>query len=226
MASLLKLRRRTHGLADGSYRRANGRRVTKDTPGAVRVELGRSQIWYGKYKGANCKFHRVPLCTNKTAAKQMLAKLVTDAKLAQHGLGDAFEEHRERPLKEHLADYSRELGARGNAPRYVRVVISRLAELVKGCGFLFLADLSASRMMDWLGKLRQTTGRPRDVLDAAKDWYTPREAASVLGIKPASVGTAVRRHRLEGSGHGRARPFPPATARAPPKRPVSGASGE
>src|SRR5262249_42209570 len=163
--------------------------------------LGRSEIWYGKYKGADGNFRRESLCPDKTASKQLLAKLVTDAKMMQHGMGDAFKEHRTRPLKEHLADYGRELEAHGNSPRYVRVVSSRLSDLASGCGFVFLADISAFRVMDFLAKLRQT-GRRHVAVDQTKDLYTAGEAAAILGIKAASVGTAVRRHRLQAVGHG------------------------
>src|SRR5262249_24153765 len=125
------------------------------------------------------------------AAQQLLA----DAAMRQHGLADPFEEHKRRPLADLLADYRRELEARDNAPRYVTVVISRLQALLDGCGFRFATDLSASRVMDWLAELRRK-GRPRVALEAGKEWFTVREVGALLGIKPASVGTAVRRHRL------------------------------
>ena len=89
MASLFRRRRITYQLPGGKHRTPDGQRVTKHTPGAVRVDLGRSEIYYGRYKTA-AGFQTVPLCADKTASKQMLAKLVTDAKLGAHGLGDAL----------------------------------------------------------------------------------------------------------------------------------------
>ena len=41
-----------------------------------------------------------PVCSDKTASKQILAKLVTDAKLGSVGLGDKFQVHAKRPLAE------------------------------------------------------------------------------------------------------------------------------
>ena len=43
-------------------------------------------------------------------------------------------------------------------------VAARLEVLVRGCGFVFTPDLSASRVMDWLAGLRER-GTPRVALD-------------------------------------------------------------
>src|SRR6516164_137893 len=98
MASLYRPHKITYQLPDGSYRDPNGRRVTKATPGAVKVDLGPSPVWHGKYKSADGIIRKVTLCSDKTASKQMLAKLVIDAKMTGLGMGDPFEEHRARPL--------------------------------------------------------------------------------------------------------------------------------
>src|SRR6516164_427525 len=56
-----------------------------------------SPTWYGTVAGEH-----VPLCTNKTAAELMLSELVKKAELGRRGIRDPFEEHRLRPLAEHL----------------------------------------------------------------------------------------------------------------------------
>src|SRR5262249_53964895 len=127
------------------------------------------------------------------------------------------------PLCEHLADYRRELEARDNAPRYVDMVVNRLVSLVDGCGFRFISDLSASRAVDWLADLRRQ-GRPRAALLPGQEWFTAREVARLLGVKPASVGAAVRRNRLEATGNGKKRRFPRSTVEALQDRFVRGAS--
>jgi integrase len=163
----------------------------------VKVDQGRSDVWYGKYTDAAGKVCRVRLCRDKTASKQMLAKLETEAALARRGLADpAREKHRQRPLTEHLDDYCRELEARDNDPRYVRLVYSRLKALLDGCDFRFLPDLSASRVMGWLAGLR-TRGQAPAPLPKGKDLFTLTEVAALLGITVASVSDVVARYSIE-----------------------------
>ncbi len=162
-----------------------------------------SRKWYGEYVDADGITRCVPLATDKTAAQQMLAALTRRAELGKAGCVDPFEQHRKRPLAEHLADFAGELQAKGDDPRHVGIVASRLAALLGGCGFVFLADLSASRIMDYLAELRRD--RPATPLPIGEEWFTPREAAGLLGIKTASVAAAVRRHRLDAEGQGKAR---------------------
>jgi integrase len=199
------------------YRTPEGKKCSKDVPGAMKKVL-RSRKWYGTIGGK-----AVPLCTDKAKAKQMLAKLTSDAALAGVGLGDPYAEHRKRPLVKHLADFRQELEARDNVPRYISEVISRLTALLEGCGFVFIQDLNASRVMDWLADLRRK-GQPRVPLEPGKEWFTPKEAAAVLGLKPGSVASAVRRNRLAASGQGKARRFPRGTVEALQDRMCQGAS--
>ncbi len=197
----------------------SGRQVPKGTPGA-RKKKEKSAKWYGRVPG-NAK--PVPLCRNKSAAEIMLNELVKKAELARAGIVDEFEPHRKRPLSEHLDDFHRELNARGNAPRYVELVISRLRSLLTGCRFVFIGDLSSSRAIDWLAQLRNRV-RHHAELSAGREWFTPSEAASLLGIKIGSVASAVRRHRLTAEGAGKSRRFPRETIEALQERFAKGAS--
>jgi hypothetical protein len=64
--------------------------------------------------------------------------------MGKAGVRDPFAKEKSRPLAEHLADYRRELEARGNDPRYVELTVARVRALLDGCGFVFTSDLSAS----------------------------------------------------------------------------------
>src|SRR5262245_15576331 len=117
MARVFRIRRFAWCLLqdrEPTYRTPSGQRVTKSTPGAVRFGLGLSEDYYGKVPGSNGKPRRVRLCTDKTASKQMLAKLLTDARLRAVGLADPYEAYHKRPLREHVADYGRHLLAKGD----------------------------------------------------------------------------------------------------------------
>jgi integrase len=203
------------------YLDAEGRQVTKDTPGARKVKE-KSAKWYGRVPGSS---RHVPLCENKAAAQIMLNELVRKARLATVGISDPYEAHRKRPLLEHAEDFRRALEAKGDNPRHVQVAVSRLKALLKGCGFVFMDDLSASRVADWLAGLRER-GRERKPLEAGQESYTKRELAAALGVKPHCLPPLIRRWNLAVTGRGRARRFPRATAEALQERLCRGASVE
>ena len=57
-----------------SYHTPDGRKVKKGTPDA-RPKRSRTAKWYGQYQDADGRTRRVPLCTDKTAARQMLNRV-------------------------------------------------------------------------------------------------------------------------------------------------------
>ncbi len=185
------------------YVDAQGRQVRKDTPGAEKVQEF-STKYYGRVPG-NPRL--VPLATNKTAAELMLAQLVRQAEMEEAGIVDPFAAHRRRPLAEHLADYKNELAARDNTPAYVNLAIARLETVFDGCGFVLLADLSASRVLDFLARLRQER-RPLPPLEPGKESFTRAELAAALGVKPTSIHELICRHQLPATGRRQARRFP------------------
>jgi hypothetical protein len=77
-------------LADGSTRTADGRRVAKDTPGAVKNKH-KAKKWYARLPG---RIKPTPLSANKVVAQQMLAGLLNKAELGRVGIVDPFEAHR------------------------------------------------------------------------------------------------------------------------------------
>ncbi len=206
MASLFKPHNFAYQLPGGNYRTADGARVTKATPGAVKVDLGESPVWWGKYKGADGRFRKVPLCADKTASKQILAKMVADAKLAEHGMGDRFAEHRKRPLAEHLADYRRFLTAKGNTAKHVRLTCRRIEGALAGCGFVWIADLDGPKAATFLHEMNRAP--QRQIVHPGQASFTKRELAGALGVRPGSLSKLLTRYGLKGEGNGKARRFP------------------
>src|SRR4051812_45917797 len=167
------------------------RKVRAGTPGAKKVKK-KSTKWYGRVPGSR---KPVPLSANKVAAQQLLAELVRKTELRRAGLGDPFEEHRKRPLDEHLAEWEAALLASGVTAKHVRQTVSCARRVIEGCGFIFADDLSASRAQRWVaGLLGQRRTLPP--LDPAKEWYKKSELASAVGVKPSAVPVLVRHHRL------------------------------
>jgi integrase len=193
-----------------SYHLPNGRKVKKCTPGA-RKRRKRAKKWYGQYTDAAGTFQRIPLATDKTAAGQMLAALVRKAELRKGNISDPFEDHHHRPLAEHLAEWEASLKADGASAKHVRQTAACVRHVFDGCRFVFIADVSASRVQQYLARLRERR-HALPPLDAAKDWYTKAELAAALGVKPPAIPPLVRRHRLEAVGNGKARRYSKATA--------------
>jgi integrase len=191
-------------------------------PGYRRVTT-KSRNWYGQYRDAKGQPRCVPLCPDKAAAQQLLSKLITDAAKGKHGLMDPYAEHRTRPLADHLADFKATLEAKGDTAEHVEQTVSRVRALLDGVGAEFVDDLDAARVSAWLTALRRPGTVPVTV-PAGKRAFTPGEAAHLLGISGAAVRAAVKRLRLEATGHGKARRYPRATVEALAGRMAGGAS--
>jgi integrase len=212
MASLLRPVIIRYTLADGSTRTPDGRRVTKDTPGAVRKKH-KATKWYGQYTDADGRERRVPLSANKTAAQQMLNALVRKAELGKVGVRDPFEEHARRPLREHLDDYRRYLEAEGNCREYVEKTYARILAILDGCRFTFIGDVAPEKVSEHLYGLRRDP--PRPALPIGQEWFTPKELFAALGgQRPPHLARLLRRERLRTDGDGPKRRYPRATVEA------------
>jgi len=137
MASIFKQKYTTKG--------KDGKRIRKQ-----------SQYWYIDYKTADGTRKRVRGFKDKTATTQLAAKLEKEAELAQAGIVDRFKEHRKTPLAEHLKDFSSCLTGRGITDKYARQVVNQLETVFKSCGFVYIADITASSVQRFIGELKHT----------------------------------------------------------------------
>lgn len=111
--------------------------------------------WYGKYKDADGIVRRVALSTNKTAAQQMLNKLVEQAERGKSGLIDPFQEHLAAPLENHLRGFQAFLEAKANTPEHVTLTLARIRAACTGAGVKRLFDLNADKLAGWLKTRRE-----------------------------------------------------------------------
>ena len=137
-----------------SYRNPQGHKCEKSASGAIKVRIP-AKVYSGRFKDSTGRRKTVALCASKTNSKEMLAKLVTDAKMARLNLTDKFEKHRSRPLSEHVADFRRFLEAKGNTEKHSRQTCKRVQTILDRCRFILLADLSPSTVVEWLAGERQ-----------------------------------------------------------------------
>jgi integrase len=184
MPSLYKPTIVSYRLPGGGHRTPDGKRVTKDTPGAVRT-VEKSKKWYGRYTDSAGRTVRVPLSESKETARRMLNKIVGDAELGSVGLTDPLVEFRQRPLIEYLEEHFVKLRADGRTEKHCRKAGSRVQAVCAGCGFTTIDDLDPDAVAEFLAGLRRAAEPP--TLDPAKEWYTTAEAAPLLGMKPPSL---------------------------------------
>ena len=130
------------------------KRTYKAPDGTTRKSLK----WYIRYKDADGAPREVSGFKDKEATKQLAAKLQRESELGQAGVRDPFVKHRKRPLSEHIADYREFLTNRDNTADHVNLTLQRVQSVIDRCEFLFIADLSASRVQEFLGELR-TNGK-------------------------------------------------------------------
>jgi len=115
----------------------------------------KSKKWWGRYRDANGAERRVPLAADKAAAQAMLNELVKNVERRVAGLVDRFDEHRKRPIGEHLADFEQHLKSKGITGDQVKLVSSRSRRIINGCNAAFIGDISASRVQALLADLRE-----------------------------------------------------------------------
>ncbi len=121
------------------YRTPDGKVVPKETPGA-HLARERTRKWYGQFVDQDGISRRVPLCTDKAAARMMLHELVVEA---ERGGPDPLAEQAKRPLSEHVDDFRRHLEAKNDTAEHVQQTIGRLQTVLDGCRFSTLQDLLA-----------------------------------------------------------------------------------
>ncbi len=136
------------------YLNAQGKRVTKGTSGARRVRE-KSKTYWGRVADASGKVRPVALCDDADAAETMLSEMKQRAKRIARGDIDPFEDHRQRALAEHLAEFELALLAKGATVKQSLQVASRCRKVIDACGFKKLADLSPSAVANDLRERRQ-----------------------------------------------------------------------
>ena len=139
------------------YLDADGKQVPKGTPGAIRKRV-RSKTWRARYTDASGNDKTASLKTqDRQEAQERLAELLQRVKQHQ---ADPFAEHREKPLSEHLADFSAYLAAKDNTDRYIRLTVNRVTQATHACRFRSVTELDSGRAAGWLRDQRRDAMSP------------------------------------------------------------------
>jgi site-specific recombinase XerD len=183
--------------------------------------LGRSQRLPGftdkaqtKELGRNVE-RLTAVCVNRsvvpTDLSQWLESLPREIRnrLARYGLLDSLNVANAKPLAEHLDDFQANLRDKGRTEEHCRTVTNRARRVFKECSFVFIEDVSASRVQRFLAELKNAGSSQQSVnhyLSAAKQvcrWLVTNRRASenrLDGMEGGNVKLDVRRERRELSG--------------------------
>ena len=86
----------------------------------------------------------------------LLSELVRTAEREKAGIiDDPFAKYRKTPLSDHLSAWERILVARGSGASYVGTKLSYVRKVAEACGFVFIADLSASKVESAIATMRE-----------------------------------------------------------------------
>ena len=114
----------------------------------------KSKKWYISYRDEHGTIRRVAGFTDKSATLQRAAELELNVERRQVGLTSELDEHRRRPLSEHLADWHKSLIDKGTTRKHADLVKCRAERIVKDCRFFRWSDISASAVQGFLATLR------------------------------------------------------------------------
>jgi len=145
--------------------------------------------WYVEFRDALDYIRRLPAFTSKAASEELgrnLEKLVafhkasggqtdpaltrflvglparTIDKLVRIGLLAPTRVATAKPLSEHLDDFAAALAAKGNSKRHFELVTARARRLlVVACGFKYLGDIAAGKVMERLHDMRASAADGR-----------------------------------------------------------------
>jgi len=180
----------------------DGRQVPKGTLGA-RKKKERAGKWYGQYVDADGKRCRVPLCSDKVAALQMLADLERNAERKKAGLVDRFAEHRKAPINKHILEYETSLHTEGVSRKHLSETLRRLRAVLDHPSIEGLSQIQPEIVEGFLATLAKqgaSTRTRNTYLSSAKAFTrwclrTRRMGDDPLACLRAAEGDQVRQRR-------------------------------
>ena len=127
---------------------------TRRDPTTGEKVLRRSRRWWVQFF-LEGKRRMVSLgVRDRRAAEVKAAEILRAAELRSVGVADPFEEHRRRPIAEHLAEFETMLGAREVTEEHRADRLGCLRAFLTATGAEFLANLDVSPANEWLSDLR------------------------------------------------------------------------
>ena len=115
----------------------------------------KSRKWYGKFRDSVGELHRVPLSTDKEAARAMLHEAVQQVERVIAGLSHPSDEHAQESLSVHVERFKASLRSKEDADRHVKLTIARVTAICEGCRFRRIPHIRGSAVSEWLAERRE-----------------------------------------------------------------------
>lgn len=138
------------------YRTPDGRRCSKDAPGAIKTST-KSKKWYGQGVPGYPKSKRFPLATNKDVARRILDNLVRDAERGLAGMPSDARRSLSQLVDAYIEQVRLGLVSRSKrnvkpSPDRVTAVRQYLDRVISGCRWTAVSQIStgATTLAKWL----------------------------------------------------------------------------
>ena len=135
----------------------NGRGTTHTRPLNEKGDriICESRHWYVRLTGPDGNPLEWRAYTDKTASQAMEIELITKLERGQVGLLDPMEEHRKKPLAEHVADFEAYLEGKGNTADHVARTVQRCEKVIDEIKAGVIGDITPGRVEICLAQLRR-----------------------------------------------------------------------
>ena len=110
----------------------------------------KTRCYYVRFKDRGGVVHQVKGYTDKTATQALAARLVKKAERQQAGLTDPHEQHRRRPIAEHVAEFAENLADKDRTDEYIELTVQRVEDVVEGIGAKSISDIDGGRVASYL----------------------------------------------------------------------------
>ena len=155
----------------------NGKRVNAGTPGAI-VTNTKSKNWWAVWKENGRVVDRVPLCSDKRAARAMMTDKDRQRQHGEMGLTDPHKDDKARPIAEHIADYLNNLTVKKRDDEYIRKTYNTLTKVTLTCGFKCIADFKSIKLEKFIDEQSCGSNRKNDyrsTLIALCNWLVSKD---------------------------------------------------
>ncbi len=132
------------------------KRIPVTDPVSGELSERESQKYYVEYRDEHGKKRRKAVSPDKSVATRKLAQIERDVDRRRNGEIDPYEEHRRRPITDHLRDFEQFLRSKGGSEKHVSQVVKRATDVMTDCGFVLLADLRPGAVQNNLHERRQS----------------------------------------------------------------------